>query len=252
MIHSPIPSFVQKSGWLLLLMFLLGSGAKSSAQTRIPREIHLGAVGGAVLSEYTFHPSVTQKMTRGYTAGVAVRYIEETLFGLQAEFHLTQRGYSDYYEGEPDLQFTRKLTYLELPIMAHVYFKVGQKHEVTFDAGPKLGYYLWDTTESTLPDNFGQLGDVNHFGYVYKHHILPIEKKFDYGIQAGLGYEFKFNKQMSAQISGRYYYGLGNMWPDSKADDFEVSSNQSIQVVFSLWWKHTIRGKKVVRDAKGK
>lgn len=236
---------------MLLVLAALLPASKASAQKRIPREVHIGAVGGQTLSEYTFHPSVTQKYTRGYTAGVAVRYIEETLFGLQAELHLTQRGYSDMYEEEPELQFCRKLTYLELPVLAHVYFKAGQKHEVTFDAGPKLGYYLWDDIESTLPENFGQLGD-DHQGYVYKHHSLPVTKKFDYGIMAGLGYEFKFSPSMSAQIAGRYYYGLGNMWPDSKADDFEVSSNQSIQLVFSLWWKHTIRGKKVVRDTKGK
>lgn len=227
---------------LVLMAFLLLPAARVAGQTRIPREVHLGVIGGPMLSEYSFHPSVTQQYTRGYTAGVAVRYIEETLFGLQAELHLTQRGYSDLYELEPELQFTRKLTYLEMPILAHVYFKAGQKHEVTFDAGPKLGYYLWDNIESTLPEGFGV---TDHAGYVYKHHELKVEKKFDYGIMAGLGYEYKINPKLSAQISGRYYYGLGNMWPDSKADDFEQSSNSSIQVVLSLWWKHTIRGKRV-------
>ncbi len=216
------------------------------AQTRIPRELHLGVTGGPLLSEYSFHPSVTQQYTRGYTAGVSLRYIEETLFGLQAEFHLTQRGYSDMFEDEEDLKFTRRLTYLEMPILAHVYFKVGKRHEVTFDAGPKLGYYLWDSTESTLPETFGRPGDA-HANYIYKHHELPVEKKFDYGIMAGLGYEYKFSPKMSAQISGRYYYGLGNIWPDSKADDFEQSSNQTIEVVFSLWWKRTIKGKRVTR-----
>ena len=246
-----------KKGYLMrvaVLLLLLAGGVLHAnrllAQTRIPREVHLGVVGGGALSEYTFHPQVTQQYTKGYTTGVAIRYIEETLFGLQAELLLTQRGYSDYYEDEPELQFTRKLTYLEMPILAHVYFNVGSKHVVTFDAGPKLGYYLWDDISSTLPDNFGQLGDTQHFGAVWKHHQLEVTKKFDYGIMAGLGYEFKFNKEMSAQISGRYYYGLGNMWPDSKSDDFEVSSNQSIHLVLSVWWHRVIRGKRITRNNK--
>lgn len=234
---------------LALLLVLLCASAQLSAQKRIPREVHWGVIGGGVLSEYTFQPKVTQQFTRGYTAGVGIRYIEETLFGLQAELRLTQRGYSDYYEEEPDLKFARKLTYLEMPVLAHVYFNVGNRHVVTFDAGPKLGYYLWDSTESTLPQNFGQQGE-EHYGLPYLHHSLAVTKKFDYGITAGLGYEFKFNKEVSAQLSGRYYYGLGNMWPDSKADDFEVSSNQSIEVVLSVWWHRVIRGKRIVRNNK--
>lgn len=229
-----------------LLLILLGSMGSLWAQKRIPREVHIGAVAGAVSSQYAFHPNVTQKSTLGYTTGVAVRYIEETLFGLQAELHITQRGYADYYEEEPDLKFSRSLTYLELPVMAHVYFKIGQRHQVAFDAGPKFGYFLWDNIDSNLPDTFGQPGD-EHSGYIYRHHLLDVTKKLDYGIQAGLGYEFKFKPDMSAQLSGRYYYGLGNMWPDTKADYFQQSSNQSIQVVFTLWWQHTIRGKRVVK-----
>lgn len=235
---------MQHRVWALVLMLCLTACMAAMAQKRIPREIHFGVLGGGTLSEYWFHPSVTQQYAKGYTAGVGVRYIEETLFGLQAELHLTQRGFSDFYEEEPELEFTRSLTYLELPVMAHVYFKVGERHEVTFDAGPKFGYYLWDHVDSTLPEKFGQEGDP-HYGYVYKHHFLPVERKFDYGIQAGLGYEFKFNKELSMQIAGRYYFGLANMWPDSKADDFELSSHQAIQLVVSVWWHKLVRGKRV-------
>ena len=77
---------------------------------------------------------------------------------------------------------------------------------------------------------------------------MPVSRKFDYGIQAGLGYEFKFGRKVSLQLQGRYYYGLANIWPDSKADEFEQSSNQSIQIVAALWWHHFIRGKKVRRE----
>ena len=225
-------------------MWLLLGSISAFAQTRIPREVHLGVVGGATLSNYTFAPSVTQRMTQGYTGGVAVRYIEETYFGLQAELHLTQRGFSDYYEDHSDWSFTRKLTYIEMPIMAHVYFKCGKRHEVAFDAGPKLGLFLSDQVESTMPDDFGKEGSETE-NYTSAHHYLAVSKKFDYGIQAGLGYEFKFNNKMSLQIQGRYYYGLGNIWPDTKADEFEQSSNSSIHIVMALWWHHVIRGKKV-------
>lgn len=228
------------------LMTWLGLQQQISAQTRIPREVHIGVIGGANMSQYSFIPTVSQKMTQGYTGGVAIRYIEETFFGLQAELLLTQRGYKDYYESYPELHFSRTLTYIEVPVMAHVYFKMGQRNQIMLDAGPKIGWYLSDKIDSNLPDNFGQ-EDSEYAAGVTAHHTLDVSKKFDYGIQAGLGYEFKFGRKISLQLQGRYYYGLANLWPDSKADEFEQSSNQSIQIVASLWWHHTIRGKKVKR-----
>jgi len=229
---------------LLLLLPLLIGTTSASAQKRIPRELHFGAIGGANISQYAFFPSLSQKWSQGYTGGVAMRYIEETLFGLQAELLLTQRSYADDYETHPEWSYQRSLLYVEMPIMAHVYFKIGDRHEVSFDAGPKLGWYLSDEITDGMPADFGQPGSETE-GYTSAHHTLEVTKKFAYGIQAGLGYEFKFNKDLSLQLQGRYYYGLGNLWPDSKADDFQQSSNQSIQIVMALWWHYTIKGKKV-------
>jgi len=229
------------------LITLIGLQQQISAQTRIPREVHIGVIGGANLSQYSFSPTVTQKMTQGYTGGVGIRYIEETYFGLQAEFLLTQRGFKDYYELYPELNFSRSFTYIEVPVMAHVYFKMGKRNEISIDAGPKIGWYLSDKVDSNLPDDFGEEGSEYSVS-ITAHHTLDVSKKFDYGIQAGLGYEFKFGEKVSLQLQGRYYYGLANLWPDTKADEFEQSSNQSIQIVASLWWHHTIRGKKIKRE----
>ena len=67
-------------------MMSLSLQQQITAQTRIPREVHFGVIGGANLSQYSFLPTVTQKMMQGVTSGLAIRYIEETFFGLQAEF----------------------------------------------------------------------------------------------------------------------------------------------------------------------
>lgn len=226
-----------------LFLFLLILSTNSFAQARIPRELHLGVVGGANISQYTFHPRVSQRYTGGYTMGVAARYIEESFFGLQAELLLTERGFADLFEPNPDeWVFERKLLYVELPVMAHVYFPMGKLNEVSIDLGPKFGYFLSDKVNSNLPENYGQT--LLTSGNVYKHHELPITEKFDYGLQFGLGYEFKFSQKISAQLTGRYYFGLANLWPDSKADDFEQASNSSFQISLAVWWHHIIKGKK--------
>lgn len=225
---------------ILLLAFTLVNVFSLFAQARIPRELHFGVKGGAMLSQYSFHPRVSQRFTGSYSMGVAARYIEEEYFGLQAELLLSERGFADLYEPNPDdWEFERKLLYLEMPVLAHVYFPIGKRNEVSLDLGPKIAYFLSDRSSSNLPS------DYNTMVSVYKHHELAIARKFDYGLQIGLGYEFKINQKLSAQLSGSFYFGLGNLWPDSKADDFEESKNNSIQVSFALWWHHVIKGKKV-------
>ena len=58
---------------------------------------------------------------------------------------------------------------------------------------------------------------------------MDITGKFDYGICGGLGFEFYVSPRNSIFVEGRYYYGLGNIYPSSKADTFGASRNMSIE-----------------------
>lgn len=222
----------------LLLMCL---ATMAWAQPKVPRELQFGLLGGSNLSSYTFNPKVTQSKSVGYTAGVAARYIEEKYFGLQCEFLLTHRGMKDRYDSYPQYSFQRQLTYIEMPMLAHVYFDIKKRSEVALDLGLKLGYFVADKAEGTLDSDFDAFAASTVHGY--QHHTLAIDQKFDYGIQAGLGYEFKLNPELSLQVQGRYYFGLGDIFPNTKADTFETSSNQSVQIVMALWFHHRIRMK---------
>jgi hypothetical protein len=235
------------------VLALLGVWAWMSpvaAQQRVPRELSLGLVGGAVMSQMNFDASTTmpQDMATGYTCGVSARYIEEMFFGVQLEALLTRRGFQDRYDPElygEGLSFKRSLTYLEVPFLAHIYFPFGKRDrsEISVNLGPKFGVMLWDKTESHLPADFGQDGTVTA-GLQTAHHTMDVSNRFDYGIQAGLGYEFRFNPKMSLLLEGRYYFGLGNIFPDEKTDVFETSSNQHLMIVMTLYWRKRL-GKKV-------
>jgi len=212
------------------------------AQPKVPREFQFAAIGGANMSSYTLSPSVTQNKSLGYVAGVGVRYIEEKYFGLQCELLLTRRGIKDRYDLYPQYNFERQLTYIELPAMAHVYFNIKKRSEVALDLGLKLGYFLMDSSSGNLDLTFNnEVASMTAHGYA--HHSLDVDQKVDYGIQAGLGYEFKMSPSLSLQLQGRYYFGLGDIFPNTKADIYETSSNQSIQIVLALWFHHRIRPK---------
>ena len=59
---------------------------------------------------------------------------------------------------------------------------------------------------------------------------MSVENKFDYGIAAGLGMEYSVPKVGHFLLEGRYYYGLGNIYGDSKRDYFAKSNHSSIVI----------------------
>lgn len=233
-----------RSNKILLLIGLLLWTLGLHSQERIARELHLGVLGGACMSNYNFAPKVTQDLAKGYTFGVAARYIEEKVFGLQAELLLTRRGEKDNFDEHPELSFQRDFTYIEVPLMAHLYFDCGEKSEISFDIGPKFGAYLSDKQKAKLDSESWETVKYQTY-HQYQHHDMAVSKKFDYGLQMGLGYEFKINKEISVQLQGRYYFGLGNMFPDSKSDVYENSNNHQIQIVAAVWFRSQIAKYKI-------
>lgn len=221
-------------------LFLLSSWAMPLvAQKRIQPRLDIGVIGGAVLSQMTFDPSITQDMAQGYSAGVSFRYIEEQLFGLQIDALLSRRGWRDRYNEFPEYFYQRNLTYLEIPFLSHIYFPMGQRNEISVNLGPKLGVMLGESSDSNLPSDFD-----NIYTGTTVHHSMDVSKRFDYGIQAGLGYEFRFNPEWSMQLSGSYYFGLGNIFPDTKSDTFETSSNQHIMITLTLYRRMLLKNKR--------
>ena len=59
---------------------------------------------------------------------------------------------------------------------------------------------------------------------------MDISRKFDYGITAGLGCEFYIRPRHSIVLEARYYFGIGNIFPDKKKDVFSASRCSSIIV----------------------
>ena len=73
-----------------------------------------------------------------------------------------------------------------------------------------------------LPCNAEYLAALIRYG-------KAIENKFEYGIAGGLGIEYK-TKIGNFIVEGRYYYGLSDIFGNSKTDDFGRSANTTITV----------------------
>ena len=88
--------------------------------------------------------------------------------------------------------------------------------------GPQIGIYLNESTKTNVVPGYGTL--TPRSSNVVAQDTMAVENKFDYGIAAGAGIEFSHRKLGHLMLEGRYYYGLGNIYGNSKADVFGRSN----------------------------
>lgn len=224
------------------------------------------AIGGSFgynFNTINFLPKVTQNMHQGQNLGFMVRYTCEkyftTICSIQAEVNHSQIGWSEDIQdlngdpvplttGSKEMQsYERTLNYIQMPIMAHLAWGK-EKGGLNFfiNAGPQFGLLISESTTEKIPyktDNNGNyilsengnkiVNTAGRASSVCAQDSMKVENKFDYGITAGAGVELSLKKIGRIHIEGRYYYGLGNIFGDTKRDYFACSNHQTITVKFA-------------------
>ena len=197
--------------------------------------ISVGAHGGATMSMMALSPGVKQSFNPGLTMGAAFTYAEERHVGLRAELNLTQRGWAENYEELP-FKYSRKFTYLSVPLMTHIFFG-GRKMKFIANLGPVISYMLGESISS----NFDYRNVASVEGYPKSRHTdqltLGVANKFDYGITAGFGGEYALNLRNSIQLEVRYYFGIGNVFPSSRADTFHGSRCMNLSLTLGYMFR---------------
>ena len=206
----------------------------------------IGVSGGVALNSIGFTPEVSQNMHNGYSFGITARYTSEkyfsTICSIQTEVNISQLGWKediktlsggDVINPETGVaeQYKRDITYLQIPIMAHLAWgKEKNGINAFINAGPQLGFFLSEKTTKNYnkpytKDNFPDyVGGEERVSVEVAQEDMPIERKFDYGIVFGAGIEFSHPKVGHFIVEGRYYYGLGDIYKNSKSDFFSRSN----------------------------
>lgn len=207
----------------------------------------VGVNGGYVLSNISFVPKVQQKFQTGTTFGMTMRYTSEkyfsTICAIQAEINYAQLGWNEdiltdqsapvinKITGEAE-KYSRCINYLQVPVFAHLGWGREQNgFQFFFQAGPQFGYYINESTDK----NF-DLKDINlkdRASQIYAQDSMKVENKFDYGITVGLGLEYSRPRLGRFGFEVRYYYGLGNIYGNSKRDFFGRSNHGAIMAKLS-------------------
>jgi hypothetical protein len=207
-------------------------------------EFAVGINGGVSMSKVDFLPEVPQDQLMGPTLGLTMRYTVEKYFksicAIVAEVNYTQMGWQQRIwdvNDQPVIntrtnlpeEYTRKINYIQVPIFARLgWGRERRGLQAYFQAGPQLGYMLNETTEANY--DLSQAYLIKRVSPVYQQETMPVENKLDYGIAAGLGVELSLKHVGHFLVEGRYYYGLGNIYGNSKRDFFAKSPYQNIVV----------------------
>ena len=214
---------------IILLFTAILAVMAAKAQTHYIPHVWIGGHAGITMSEMSFSPSVKQSMTQGVTAGVSFKYAEERHVGLIAELNISQRGWKEDFEELP-FSYSRTLTYIELPILTHIFFG-SRKFKGFFNLGPVVGLMVGDNISADFdyehPDQVAGFPLANRST---EQMSMEVKNKFDYGITAGAGCEFIVKRRHAISLEARYYFGLGNIYPSSKKDTFSASRGTSILV----------------------
>lgn len=220
---------------LPLLILLTIPAIPLSAQRHYIPHVHVGVHGGVSMSRQSFYPSIKESMLNGLQFGFSFRYAEERHVGLLAELNIEQRGWKENFEEAP-FSFHRRLTYIELPVMTHIFFG-SRTVKGFFNLGPEVGYMIGDKATADFP--YMELPNVPDFpsNRRYEQMQMDISSRFDYGITAGAGVEFIIRRRHSITLEGRYYYGLGNIFPSARKDIFSASRGSSIQITLGYLFR---------------
>lgn len=228
--------------WLILWLILPSAATAQIGEHR--NVLSLGVNGGYVMSNVGFTPKVNQSMYGGMTGGVSFRYVCEkyfkTICSVQAEVNYARVGWKENLLTQLDQpvvnpqtgtreEYSRNISYIQIPVFAHLAWgREQQGLQFFFQAGPQVGIYLSESTEATY--DLSQPNTADRANQTVAQETMPVENKLDYGIAAGLGIEYSHRRLGHLQLEGRYYYGLGNIYGDSKKDYFGKSNLGNIVV----------------------
>lgn len=202
----------------------------------------VGVGGGYVMNSVGFVPKVPQLQHGGLTAGITMRYTCEKYFSsicaIVAEANYVQLGWKEdilTVDDEPVINsltgqaeaYQRDINYLQVPVFARLgWGRERRGFQAFFQVGPQFGICLSESTKSNFDFGTQNMGDRT--SQIVAQDTMAVQHKFDYGISAGAGLEFSHPKLGHFLLEGRYYYGLGDLYGNSKRDYFGRSNNGSI------------------------
>ena len=220
---------------LLAILLIMSLGLGCRAQKHYKSELYVGGKAGVNLSYVFFNPSIPQSWPVNPMMGAMFRYVEEKNFGLIAELNWVRRGWAENFEGLP-FRYRRNVDFINIPVLAHIYF--GRQKKFFVNLGPDVSFCLGESTQSNFnPEEITSIPDFPLRNRRNEQLTEKVSQKIDFGVSAGLGFEYFINPKNALNFEARYYFGLGNLLPSGRQDTFRASNMMTIAMTFGYWFK---------------
>lgn len=220
--------------FLLLCFFTVASVHAQIGERR--SQLSIGGNAGMSFASVDFDPTIKQGSLACPTLGVTMRYTCEKYFttvcALQVELNYMRLGWKENVmnsssEPLPDT-YQREIGYVQMPMLARLAWGKEQRGLMFFLlAGPQISYYMGDTSKQSSTWTLNSNGNPDRPNNVYQQYSMDIQHKLDYGLTGGIGLEL--NTSIGHfMLEGRYYFGLNDIYKNSKKDVFSRSANRAI------------------------
>jgi len=202
-----------KSFHLAIILTLVA--VRIYSQNTFEPETHLGVKLGFNNSSLRFDPTVEQNFHPGFIGGISFKHIEQKSLGIQIELNFVQAGWGENLEDGAD--YSRRLNYMQLPVMTHVNF--GNQTKFFLNIGPYVGYLL---SENESTNNFSKADSNSYYG-------TEVQNRFDFGLAAGLGAS-KSTLIGQFQLEGRGTFGLTSLYEIDRKNGLASSQNLAVEI----------------------
>jgi hypothetical protein len=203
---------------LVILMFLFSIAANSYSQTS-----KFSISINSLTTNFNYGKSNPllaphKKNFRGLQAGISYQAGISPMFSVVQELYFAMKG-GTIQANNPltGSKSTLRVNSVELPVLARLHH-----NKFYLNAGPYAGYHVGGRLKVAASGTTSESATKVSFG-----NSPAALKRWDYGFQAGAGYNFKV-KQSILTLDVRYGYGLANISPD--VERYNRMLNISIQV----------------------
>ncbi len=192
---------MKTSSILLGALFLSAftASAQNEANNSMDKTFSFGIKGGVNFATVTGSDNFDSPDSRtSFHVGALAEMPITDMFSIQAEALYSGQGAKLDFKGPDGDKAEIQLDYINVPILAKLYVTKG----LSFEVGPQFSFLVNEEFDS---NPFSDGGDTNLEN-------TPFEaEEFDFGVAGGL----TFQTEMGLFATGRYTYGLTEIYKDS-------------------------------------
>jgi hypothetical protein len=180
----------------LIMMSFVTANAQNEADNTESKAISFGVKGGVNFASINGGDVDSPDMRTSFHVGGLAEFPLADIFSLQVEALYSGKGFSYEFEGSDGDDAEFQLDYIDVPVLAKIYATKG----LSFEVGPQFSFLVNEEIDYNPNSDSGD---------------IPVDdaESFDFGVAGGL----TFQTEMGIFATGRYVYGLSDIYKDVDA-----------------------------------